>query len=91
MAAIWIEGSERRGQFEHSVVLHGKDRSMHGIRSYHGCYNTLSYSVFFPRGELGWHNMIPKAGVTMEEVNAAHEIRRQRWQGNGDDDLGNLF
>jgi hypothetical protein len=35
--------------------------------------------------------MIPKAGVTMEEVNAAHEIRKQRWQGNGDDDLGNLF
>ena len=35
--------------------------------------------------------MIPKAGVTMEEVNAAREIRRQRGQGNGDDDLGNLF
>ena len=46
---------------------------------------------FFSRGERGWHNMIQKAGVTMEEVNAAREIRRQRGQGNGDDDLGNLF
>jgi len=35
--------------------------------------------------------MIPKAGVTMEEVNDAREIRTQRGQGNGDDDLGNLF
>ena len=35
--------------------------------------------------------MIPKADVTMEQVNNAREIRRQRGQGNGDDDLGNLF
>ena len=25
MAAVWVEGSERLGQFEHSVLLHGKD------------------------------------------------------------------
>jgi hypothetical protein len=86
VAAVWIEGSERRGQFEHSFVLHGKDKSIHGIRSYHRCYDALSYPLFFPRGELGWHNMIPKARVTTEEV-----IRRQRAQGNSDDDLGNLF
>ena len=91
VAAVWVEGSERRGQFEHSVLLQGKNRSIHGIRSYHGCYDALSYPLFFPRGELGWHSMIPKAGVTMEEVNDAREIRRQRGQGNGDDDLGNLF
>ena len=91
VAAVWVEGSERRGQFEHSVLLQGKDRSIHGIRSYHGCYDALLYPLFFPRGELGWHSMIPKAGVTMEEVNDAREIRRQRGQGNGDDDLGNFF
>jgi hypothetical protein len=91
LAVVWIEGSERRGQFEHSVVLHGKDKSIHGILSYHGCYNALSYPLFFPRGELGWHNMIPKARVTMEEVIVAREIRRQHAQGNSDDDLGNLF
>jgi hypothetical protein len=31
VAAIWIDGSERRGQFSNSVMLHGKDRSSHGI------------------------------------------------------------
>ncbi|PWZ34005.1 hypothetical protein Zm00014a_020355 [Zea mays] len=60
VAAVWIEGSERRGQFSKSVMLHGKDRSSHGIRSYHGCYDALSYPLFFPRGELGWHTNIPK-------------------------------
>jgi len=41
VAAVWIEGSEHHGQFEHSVILQGKDRSIHGIRSYHGCYDAL--------------------------------------------------
>eukprot|EP00267_Zea_mays_P053136 XP_020406243.1 uncharacterized protein LOC109944909 [Zea mays] len=49
VAAVWIEGSERRGQFSKSVMLHEKDRSSHGIRSYHGCYDALSYPLFFPR------------------------------------------
>eukprot|EP00267_Zea_mays_P045089 XP_020397329.1 uncharacterized protein LOC109941209 [Zea mays] len=60
VAVVWIEGSERRGQFSKSVMLHGKDRSSHGIRSYHGCYDALSYPLFFPKGELGWHANIPK-------------------------------
>ncbi|KAG2569609.1 hypothetical protein PVAP13_7NG431550 [Panicum virgatum] len=85
VAAVWIEGSERHGQFENSVVLQGKDRSIHGIRSYHGCYDALSYPVFFPRGELGWHNYIPKVGVSMEQVNAALEDRKARA---GGEDLG---
>ncbi|PWZ25627.1 hypothetical protein Zm00014a_023507 [Zea mays] len=60
VVVVWIEGSERRGQFSKSVMLHGKDRSSHDIRSYHGCYDALSYPLFFPRGELGWHANIPK-------------------------------
>ncbi|XP_022678779.1 uncharacterized protein LOC101753102 isoform X2 [Setaria italica] len=71
VATVWIEGSECWGQFDDSVVLQGKDRSIHGIRSYHGCYDALSYPLFFSRGELGWHNCIPKVGVTMAEVNKA--------------------
>ncbi|RCV11374.1 hypothetical protein SETIT_2G180700v2 [Setaria italica] len=88
VAAVWIEGSEHRGQFDNSVVLQGKDRSIHGIRSYHGCYDALSYSLFFPRGELGWHNCIPKFGVTMAEVNKARAIRKARADGGGDNDAG---
>jgi hypothetical protein len=88
VAVVWIEGSEQRGQFQHSVVLQGKDRSVHGIRSYHGCYDALSYPLFFPRGELGWHNCIPKVGVTMAEVDAARAIRKARVESDGGNDLG---
>jgi hypothetical protein len=76
VAAVWIEGSERRGQFSKSVMLHGKDRSSHGISSYHGCYDALSYPLFFPRGELGWHANIPKVGVSMGEVDAYRATHR---------------
>jgi hypothetical protein len=81
VAAVWIEGSEHRGQFDNSVVLHGKDRSWKGIWSYHGCYDPLSYPLFFPRGEFGWHNCIPKVGVNEEQVNRARAIRKARAQG----------
>jgi hypothetical protein len=86
VAAVWVEGSELSGQFQHSVVLQGKDRSIHGIRSYHACYDPLSYPLFFPRGELGWHDCIPKVCVTMDEVNAARAICKARSEG---DDEGN--
>ncbi|AQK40167.1 hypothetical protein ZEAMMB73_Zm00001d023823, partial [Zea mays] len=76
VAVVWIERSKRRGQFSKSVMLHGKDRSSHGIRSYHGCYDALSYPLFFPRGELGWHANIPKVGVSMGEVDAYRETHR---------------
>jgi hypothetical protein len=86
VAAVWIEGSERRGQFSNSVMLHGKDRSSHGIRSYHGCYDALSYPMFFPKGELGWHANIPKSNVSMDEVDAYREQHRTRDA--NDDDTG---
>ena len=76
VAAVWIEGSELLGQFYNSVVLHGKDRSRHGIRSYHGCYDALSYPLFFPSVDLGWHMDVPKKGVTMEVVNMARALRK---------------
>ncbi|PWZ20060.1 ATP-dependent DNA helicase pif1 [Zea mays] len=76
VAAVWIEGSEGRGQFSKSVMLHGKDSSRHCIRSYHGCYDALSYPLFFPRGKLGWHANIPKVGVSMDEVDAYHTTHR---------------
>ena len=88
VAAVWIEGSELLGQFQNSVLLQGKDRSVLGIRSYQACYDALSYPLFFPRGELGWHNCIPKVGVTMQEVEAARAYRKARAESDGDDDEG---
>ena len=88
VAAIWIGGNEYLGQFQNSVLLQGKDRSIHGIRSYRACYDALSYPLFFPRGELGWHSCIPKVGVTMQEVEAARADRKARAQSDGDDGEG---
>ncbi|XP_066310922.1 uncharacterized protein [Miscanthus floridulus] len=84
VAVVWVEGSERHDLFEHSVLLQGKDRSIHGIRSYNACYDALSYPVFFPMGELGWHNCIPKVGVTMAQVDQARAICKKRAE-NGED------
>ncbi|WVZ52016.1 hypothetical protein U9M48_003111 [Paspalum notatum var. saurae] len=85
VAAVWVEGSERRGQFSKSVMLHGKGRSSHGIRLYHGCYDALSYPLFFPRGELGWHANITKADKTMAEVQAYRATHRKRDQNDDDE------
>jgi hypothetical protein len=85
VAVVWVEGSEHLGQLEHSVLLQGKDRSIHGIRSYNVCCDPLSYSLFFPRGELGWHNCIPKVGVTMTQVERARAIHKKRAENGGDD------
>jgi hypothetical protein len=53
VAAVWIKGSELLGQFQNSVVLHGKDRNIHDIRSYHGCYDALSNLYSSLRVSLG--------------------------------------
>ena len=60
VAAVWIEGNERRDTYDRNVILHGNNNEKEHIRSYYGCYDPLSYPLFFPRAELGWHRKIPK-------------------------------
>ncbi|KAJ1259914.1 hypothetical protein BS78_10G192200, partial [Paspalum vaginatum] len=60
VVVVWVEGSERRRNFDCSIVLYGNNRQKYGIRSYHASYDPLSYPLFFPRGEVGWHVGIPK-------------------------------
>ncbi|WVZ48885.1 hypothetical protein U9M48_000280 [Paspalum notatum var. saurae] len=81
VAAVWVEGNERRNTFDKNIILHGNNNEIKGIRSYHGCYDPLSYPLFFPRVELGWHSNIPKANITMEEV-----ARAQANSNSNDDD-----
>jgi hypothetical protein len=38
----------------------------------------LSYPLFFPRGELGWHTDIPKENVPYETAMAARAARLAR-------------
>ena len=59
VAAIWVEGSDPQKCFDRSVVVYGKgDRPLY-IRAYYGCYDPLSYPLFFPRGETGWNRWMP--------------------------------
>uniref|UniRef100_A0A452Z7G7 Uncharacterized protein n=1 Tax=Aegilops tauschii subsp. strangulata TaxID=200361 RepID=A0A452Z7G7_AEGTS len=60
VAAVWIEGNERRDTYDRNVILHGNNNEKEHIRSYYGCYDPLWYPLFFPRAELGWHRKIPK-------------------------------
>lgn len=83
VAAVWVEGRERRMSFDCSVILHGNNNEIFCIKSYHGCYDALSYPLFFPMGELGWHPDIPKVGVSINAVRVARAGR-----GNNDGDPG---
>ena len=64
VAAIWVEGSDPQNSFDRSVVVYGKtgNRPLY-IRAYYGCYDPLSYPLFFPRGEIGWNRWMPYIGL----------------------------
>jgi hypothetical protein len=59
VAAVWVEGQGLLRQFD-KVCLHGNNRQITRIQSYNASYDPLSYPLFFPRGEPGWHTDIPK-------------------------------
>ncbi|XP_072148353.1 uncharacterized protein [Setaria viridis] len=89
VAAVWVEGNERRNTFDRNVILHGNNNEIQGIQSYAGCYDPLSYPLFFPRGELGWHADIPKVGITTEDVKKARA--NQNNKNNDPDSSGRLW
>ena len=59
VAAIWVEGSDPQKTFDRSVIMYGKGERPLYIRAYYGCYDPLSYPLFFPRGEIGWNRWMP--------------------------------
>ncbi|RCV16194.1 hypothetical protein SETIT_3G118400v2, partial [Setaria italica] len=89
VAAVWVEGNERRNTFDRNVILHGNNNEIQGIQSYAGCYDPLSYPLFFPRGELGWHADIPKVGITAEDVMKARA--NQNNKNNDPDSNGRMW
>ena len=83
VAAIWVEGNNLARKWERSIILHGKNNERYSIQATHGEYDPLSYPLFFPRGELGWHPNIPKHKVPYA---AAQRSRTDR-----DNDGGTFF
>lgn len=53
VAAIWVEGNNPQNCFDRSVVVYGRANKPRYIKAYTGCYDLLSYPLFFPNGEVG--------------------------------------
>jgi hypothetical protein len=60
VAAVWVEGSDPRGHFDRSIMVYGISDHPQYIKAYHGCYDPLSYPLFFPNGEVGWNLDLPR-------------------------------
>jgi hypothetical protein len=86
VVAVWVEGQGLLRQFDRGVCLHGNDRQITRIQSYNASYDPLSYPLFFPRGEPGWHTDIPKTKFRYEDVLA--ESARKKTMGAHDIDGG---
>ncbi|XP_048546059.1 uncharacterized protein LOC125525078 isoform X4 [Triticum urartu] len=57
-----------------SIMVYGKSDKPQYIKAYHGCYDPLSYALFFPNGEVGWNLNLPKV--------APHGKRKRNDQAN---------
>ncbi|KAL4566121.1 hypothetical protein LXL04_030231 [Taraxacum kok-saghyz] len=58
VAGIWVEGNENITTYKRSIVVYGRSDYSTQIQPYEGCYDPLSYPLFFPNGESGWHSRI---------------------------------
>uniref|UniRef100_A0A8R7NVN5 Helitron helicase-like domain-containing protein n=2 Tax=Triticum urartu TaxID=4572 RepID=A0A8R7NVN5_TRIUA len=68
VAAIWVEGTDLAKRFDRKITLCGKNNERHSIRVTSGAYDPLSYPLFYPMGELGWHPKLPKRNVDWNVV-----------------------
>ena len=48
--------------------MYGKSQHAQFVEPYFGCYDPLSYPLFFPNGEVGWHNKVPRHGVDIDDI-----------------------
>ena len=72
VAAIWVEGTDLAKRFDRRITLCGNNNERHSIRVTSGAYDPLSYPLFYPMGELGWHPKLPKCNVDWNVVQNPH-------------------
>ncbi|GKC83237.1 hypothetical protein Tco_1138954, partial [Tanacetum coccineum] len=60
VASIWVEGNDNISAYERSVVIYGRSEYPETIQPHHGFYDPMSYVLFFPYGEIGWHSNIKR-------------------------------
>ncbi|XP_076927855.1 uncharacterized protein LOC143591556 [Bidens hawaiensis] len=73
VAGIGVEGNDNITAYKRSIVVYGRSEYSQNIQPYYGCYDPLSYPLFFPNGESGWHPNIPRQGVLISEVLNDHD------------------
>ncbi|XP_076937089.1 uncharacterized protein LOC143604518 [Bidens hawaiensis] len=73
VAGIWVEGNDNITTYKRSIVVYGRSEYSQNIQPYYCCYDPLSYPLFFPNGESGWHPNIPRQGVLISEVLNDHD------------------
>ncbi|KAJ1684991.1 hypothetical protein LUZ63_016381 [Rhynchospora breviuscula] len=73
VGAIWVEGNEENATYKRSIKIYDKNDSSIRIQCYWGIYDPLSYPLFFPNGEVGWHDKILRKNMTSAEDDAHAE------------------
>ncbi|GJW21218.1 putative reverse transcriptase domain-containing protein [Tanacetum coccineum] len=54
--------------YKRSIVVYGRSQHSQTIEHYFACYDPMSYVLFFPNGEPGWHPKIPRDKVRIDEI-----------------------
>nr|KAJ0223153.1 hypothetical protein LSAT_V11C200065140 [Lactuca sativa] len=73
VAGIWVEGNDNITAYKRSIIVYGRSNYSTEIQPHFGFYDPLSYPLFFPNGESGWHPKIPRYGVAMDEIISDNE------------------
>ncbi|XP_023748017.1 uncharacterized protein LOC111896240 [Lactuca sativa] len=73
VAGIWVEGNDNIIAYKRSIIVYGRSNYSTEIQPHFGCYDPLSYPLFFPNGESRWHPKIPRYGVAMDEIHSDNE------------------
>ncbi|GJX19501.1 uncharacterized protein Tco_0222178 [Tanacetum coccineum] len=68
VACIWIEGNDNITAYKRSIVMYVRSQHSQNIEHYFECYDLMSYVIFFPNGEPGWHLKIPRDKVQIDEI-----------------------
>ncbi|PWA77087.1 hypothetical protein CTI12_AA229780 [Artemisia annua] len=68
VAGIWVEGNDNITAYKRSIVVYGRSQCSENIQPSYACYDPMSYVLFFPNGEPGWHPKIPRDGVSIDEI-----------------------
>ncbi|PWA39762.1 hypothetical protein CTI12_AA569020 [Artemisia annua] len=63
-----VEGNNNITAYKRSIVVYGRADYPTQIQPHWASYDPLSYVLFFPNGDPGWHSKIPRVGVSMDEI-----------------------